>query len=328
MNFDLNFDYEYYLNNNIDLRQFNKEEAYSHWINFGIKEGRSANYEKINFETNITIIIHLFHESLFDEFLEYINNVKKVFNLVTVIFTININSNFDQNIKNEDSTFIILKVENKGVDVYPFIESINYIRKNNIKTDFILKMHTKVSSNLTADLINWRKDLIEPITKIENLYIIQHYFKKINNIGYIGSQKCIMPKNYDIDFPQNIQGINELCDKFSHLEKNWTDFNGGNIFWINNEVLNKYLTNELIEYLIENFSFEKPPCNLTNKGIYVEYLCERLFTGIFCYDKTNILVNNFTNTQRSVSKINGKIDHSYFYEPKIFSIYKPKDIIT
>jgi hypothetical protein len=47
------------------------------------------------FLKNITIIIHLFKEHLFDEFVEYINNVKTVFSLVTVIFTINIKSDFD-----------------------------------------------------------------------------------------------------------------------------------------------------------------------------------------------------------------------------------------
>lgn len=322
------FNYKYYLEKYPDLRHLNHDEAYSHWLNCGINEGRKCCGEIINIETAITVIIHLFDENLFNEFLVYINNVKTVFNLVNVIFTININSIFDEIIYNEDSTFIVLKVENKGVDVYSFIESIKYIRNNNIKTDYILKLHTKVSINEVIELLNWRKELIEPITSIDNLYVIQHYFKNIKNIGYIGSQKCVLPKNFDLDFPQNIEGLNQLCEKFPHLEKNWTDFIGGNIFWISNETLSTYLTNDLIEYLISKFLDGKPPCNQTDSGIYVEYLCERLFTGVFCYDKMNILVNEFKGTQRGISKINEEIDNSYFYQPSVFSIYVPKNIIT
>ena len=165
--------------------------------------------------------------------------------------------------------------------------SIEYIRKHNIKTDFILKLHTKESSNIIENLKNWRKDLIEPIVNYNNLLIIQNYFKKYKNIGYIASQKCALPKNFDLDFKHNIKGINDLCDKFPHLEKEWTDFNGGNIFWISNDVLNSYLTPELIKYITERiFTGGKLPSNLTDKRIFIEYLCERIFTGIFCYKKT------------------------------------------
>jgi hypothetical protein len=192
-------------------------------------------------------------------------------------------------------------------------------------TDFILKLHTKESSNLTENLIEWRKDLIQHITCINNLYIIQHYFKNIKNVGYIASQKCILPKNYDLDFPQNIEGLNNLSKQFPYLEKEWRDFIGGNIFWISNSVINQYLTEELIEYCINNFIDGKPPCNLTDKGIYIEYLCERLFTGMFCYNNINILVNEYLGTQRG---IHDKIDNSYFYQPSVFSFHIPKNIIT
>lgn len=324
----MEFNYNFYVNKYCDLAHLNRNDAYLHWINYGIKEGRMGNTNPINIETNITIMIHLFHENLFTEFLSYIDNVKQIFKFVNIIFTINIHSNFEDNIKKANDSFIVIKVENKGVDIYPFIECIKYIRKNKIKTDFILKLHTKISTNISEDLINWRIDLIDPIVRVDNLFIIQHYFKNISNIGYVGSQKCVVPKNYDLDFPQNLKGLNDLCKQFINLEKEWTDFNAGNIFWINNTVLTEYLTTELIDYLTDKFIYGKPPCNLTNNGIYVEYLCERLFTGIFCYNKTNILVNDYKGTNRGIGKNMETIDNSYFYQPKIFSLYSPKNIIT
>ena len=324
----MEFDYEFYLATYPDLRNLNKEEAHLHWLNHGISEGRRCSSNPINTETHVTIVIHLFNETLFGEFLIYIKKVKIVFSNVNVIFTINEHSKFDDVICARDPSFIVIKVENKGVDVYPFLECIKYIRNNDVKTDFILKMHTKDSINETENYKEWRKDLIKPIVDINNLSVIQHYFKTIKNIGYVGAQKCALPKNYDMDFQQNIDGLNYLSSKFPHLENEWQDFNAGNMFWISNQTLTEYLTDELIEYLIPRFSCERPPCNTKNKGIFVEYLCERLFTGVFCYKKTNILVNEFQGTRRGIGKTDDEVDHSYFYQPSVFSMYTPENIIT
>jgi hypothetical protein len=326
-----NFPYDEYLNDYPDLRHLNKEEAYQHWLNFGIKEGRKIKeYIEnsvppmintiINSTTNIVIMIHLFQTELLNEFIRYINNVKLVFTNVIVIFTLSIENNIESTIKNINKDFITLNFENKGVDIYPFIKSIQYLRKNKIKADFILKLHSKMTSNNIEDLLNWRKDLIEPLTNIQNLISLQHYFLSVDNLGFVGAQKCILPKNFDLDFPSNIEGLIQLINKFSYLPKDWSDFNGGNMFWINNNVLDKYLKDDLIQYIISNVCYGKPPSNLTDNGIYIEYLCERLFTGIFCFETTNILINEFNGTERGNSK-------DYFYQPKVFNFYKPKEII-
>ena len=105
------------------------------------------------------------------------------------------------------------------------------------------------------------------------------------------------------------------------IEKEWTDFNAGNIFWINNVVLNKYLTDDFIDYCINNFSYGKPPCNLTSNTINIEYLCERLFTGNFCYNNTNILVNDYTGAESGIN-----LQNSYFYQPNVFSFHIPKNL--
>lgn len=229
---------------------------------------------------------------------------------VNTMFSINVKSKLEAKIKDLDSKFVVLKLENKGVDVYPFIESLRYMRKN-FTTDFVLKLHTKISNDMSENDKSWRKQLIEPITNYHNLIVLQHYFKNIKNIGYVGSQSCILPKRYDGDFPQNKKGVENLISMFSYLPNNWTEFVGGNMFWISNEALN-LLQDEVLNYIEQNVSFGKPPNNLTDSGIYIEYLCERLFTGILCYEKTNILINDFSTHPRSISKSNGEVDHSIF----------------
>ena len=319
----MDFNYKLYLENYADLRHYNEAGALWHWQTYGMKEGRT--FQKKNYAndiTNVTIIIHLFHEELLDEFITYIKNVKDVFKNVNVIFTIQQNSNIDQKIKSIDIQFVTIPVENKGVDIYPFLVSVKYMRTHFV-TDFILKLHTKISSCVCHGLIEWRKDLIEPIVSYNNLLILQHYLKKNKNIGYVGSQKCILPKNSDMDKFHNIEGINNFCKQFSHLENNWTDFVAGTMFWISNDTLDQ-INDEMIDYISNNVCNGKPPSNIDSREIYIEYVCERLFTGVLCYNKTNILINNFSITPESGSLINITLDNLDLYSPRVFSMHHPK----
>jgi hypothetical protein len=318
-----NFSYSDYIESNNDLKDFGKKEAYLHFLNHGIHEGRISKVTCVNTETNIVIIIHLYNLNMLDEFLEYVENVKKIFQKVTVIFTI---SGDDKNIiKNKNQNFIVLQVENKGVDIYPFLLSIKYIRENNISCDFILKLHTKMSINTTEELNNWRKELIEPITNKYNLLSIQHYMKNIENLGFIASQKCLLPKKFDLDFPQNIDGINNVLKEFPNLPQDWASFNAGNMFWINNKILDLYLDDNLINYISSRCVFGKPPCNLTSKEIHIEYIAERLITGVLCYESVNVLVNEYKGTQRGYGATDGKIDNTYFNQYRVFSFHKPNN---
>lgn len=330
-----NFCYSEYIEFNNDLKHFAPKEAYFHFMNNDINDGAISKVNVINNETKIVIIIHLFFINMLDEFLEYINNVKSVFKNVLVIFTIpdeNIEKNekiekIEKIIKNKNSEFIVNKVENKGVDIMPFLLSIKYIRENNIDCDFILKLHTKVSVNETESLYNWRKELIEPITSKPNLLSIQHYMKNTKNLGYIASQNCILPKNYDLDFLPNIEGINNILNDFPNLPQNWSSFIGGNIFWINNTILDLYLNDELIEYISSKCVYEKPPCNLISKEIHIEYVVERLLTGVLCNDSVNLLVNDFKATQRGFGATNGQFNNEYCNQCRVFSFYKPSDFV-
>jgi len=320
---EFEFDYNFYLEMYKDLRHLTKDQALHHWKMHGENEGRRCKREIVNDKNNITIIIHLFHEDLLDEFLEYINVVGQVFRNVNVIFTLSENSTLDNKLKAINPNFVILKFENKGVDIYPFLECIKYMRQH-FKTDYVLKLHTKMSQNPTEDNLEWRKELITPLINYNNLCILQHYFKIINDIGFVGAQSCCFPKNYDLDFPQNIQGLEELCSMFPHLEKNWTDFIGGTMFWISNNALEQ-LTDDLITYIINNVNYkENNLSNLINKEIYIEYVCERLFTGVLCYNKTNILVNEYACTHRSIVRANCITNGIIFYSPRSITLYHPK----
>jgi hypothetical protein len=210
----------------------------------------------------------------------------------------------------------ILFIENKGVDVYSFFKQIEYVREKKIKLDYILKIHTKTS--IQDNLHNWRKQLIEPIVNPTNLKYIHHIFKK-RKIGYIAAQSCVFPRNFDLVFKKNFQGIYNICKKFSNINENYLDFVAGTMFWINYKIIEKNITSEFMEYLIKDMSNEKPPSNFNNE-IYPEYVFERLITGPLCFEYTNVLINT--------NKIEGLCDIELGYHcPDRFSFHCPKEIM-
>jgi lipopolysaccharide biosynthesis protein len=268
----------------------------------------------------IGIFIHLFHTDLLKEFNEYINKVKNEFGEIFLIFTLQNGIQYrrigETIIKRTYPKCHILYIENKGVDVYSFLKQIQYVREKNITLDYILKIHTKMS--IQDNLHDWRKELIQPITEPKNLKYIHHIMKK-REIGYVASQNCLFPKNFDLVFKKNFQGIYKITQEFPHINENYLDFVAGTMFWINYKIIRENITNELIEYLIKDMSHQKPPSNF-NDGIYPEYVFERLITGPLCFDYTNILIN--------VNKVEGLCNTNLgLHSPNSFTFYRPKEIM-
>jgi len=274
----------------------------------------------------IGIFIHLFLIELFDEFKRYIENVKKEFENVTILFTLNDSQesrNFGENIvKKEYPSCHIIFIENKGVDIYAFFQKIQYSRKNNFKFDYILKIHSKTSNIEICD--NWRKELIEPITNVDNLKIIHNIMKK-KEIGYAASQLLVFSRNFDLDVRYNFYGILELAQNFPHISENYLDFVAGTMFWINYKIIENNINEELMNYLIEDMSDGKPPVNTCEK-IIPEYIFERLITGPLCFNYTNILLNS---NKLHFSATNNFLNNEKYSKhlPHLVTFHKPSEIM-
>ena len=111
----------------------------------------------------VAICVHLFNLKLYNEFIEYIKNVTSVFkdniiliNLPNIYQPIKLKSLISK-IKKDVKGCIVLVNENKGVDIYSFLMMLQYLKINNIKPDYILKLHTKTHTE------KWRKALIRPL---------------------------------------------------------------------------------------------------------------------------------------------------------------------
>jgi lipopolysaccharide biosynthesis protein len=250
----------------------------------------------------IGICIHVFVLDLFPEFLEYIRSVSSVFEDVTTIFTLNDSESYREFARTTLLPALphchILYIDNKGVDVYAFFEQIRYMRANAICVDFILKLHTK-TTNIDGRFDNWRQDLIVPIVDRHNLPRIKQYMveskdgqslSRTKRLGHISAQKCMLPRMYDLDFKNNLLGILLLTRIFPNITENYLDFTAGTMFWINQEIIDEFMTDEFMDFMEQFFKSSKPENNLDFDKIQTEYVFERLITGSFCTEYKNILI--------------------------------------
>ena len=241
-----------------------------------------------NYNPSVCIIFHLFNKTLLNEFVTYINTVLDFFENVSLVITMHntvTNKYFSKHILEKIfKNAKILIIENKGVDVGGLFHSMYYIRQNDLKFDYILKIHTKTSDE------TWRKELIQPLVNKDNLKIIKILFL-INNIGFISSDCRIVQNDNMVYWNTNKIGLETFCSIYNIPNgANFKYFIGGTMFWIKYDILNK-LSNNMMNYLYSGFSYIKPDPNHISNKIHNEYITERILTGTLCDNCLNIKIN-------------------------------------
>jgi lipopolysaccharide biosynthesis protein len=248
-NIPYDFDWEFYVSYYDDLKNANKnthEKAINHYLKHGEKECRF--YSKGN--------------------LEIISKLKKYKSDVNILLS-----------------------PNKGVDIGGFLYTYKKVPKD---VDLILKIHTKAGlgsldnpSNALKKYgfeqskkigTNWFENLMKGVLKnSEFVDLVTHKFTKDNNCGMVGFKKY---NNYTIN--QNkimdilkIFGINDL-------PKN-PYFVGGTIFWVKNEVFTKYLTDDVIDSILNvlPYGYVKEPS--------YNHALERVFGLLVYYENKELI---------------------------------------
>ena len=143
-------------------------------------------------------------------------------------------------------------MENKGLDVFPFLKIYEKIKLCNYVN--ITKLHGKTSNiyNKNGDFgENWRKALYISLIK-DKLTYIQNCNKLINNIFLIGNKNCYYTMERDKhNYPVHFEYIKEaanLCGILPHGE-----FIAGSMFMCSGYYLNLLLKNVDISKLVNKF---------------------------------------------------------------------------
>jgi hypothetical protein len=156
------------------------------------------------------------------------------------------------------------------------------------------------------------KDLLA-LTAKNNLEILAAAFecpKTSKHIGFAAPEEYVY-NAVDVDYSMGLQEINSkgiefICSKFPHIKKKWSFFAAGTMFWISGAVLDKFLTQKLMDYVYPMFSEGKPlPNHFIQKPEQgLEYVFERLLSGMFCGVSKNILLKNHTYEPRAATVLN------------------------
>jgi lipopolysaccharide biosynthesis protein len=196
----------------------------------------------------IIVFFHIYYSHLIDEYLWYLNNIKKSnydFDLYISICSEVINDDIMKKLIEFKNDTIITITINRGADIGGFFHTI---RNNNIDLDLYcacLYLHTKESKQF-GEIISyqWRGQLLNDILLTPDL-INFCVDKIINNTGIIGSSKCIYSINNSLkQYKIELNHYTNLCNRLK-LKLNNTYFVAGTIFWCNLQII-KYIINSNI----------------------------------------------------------------------------------
>ena len=197
----------------------------------------------------VAILIHLYHFTLWNEFLQFITNLAQISVYFDIYLNLGIDVSYNQSKITEilhiiktsplKDRIVITYSKNQGREVEGFLISYQKIISLGRSYDSMIKLHT-------LDNEKWRFALVYSL--LGNSNIIRHNLSLLQKpqVGMIGFQ--IKPLEYKINklvkyhltsFKKNLN-ITELQGNFIP----------GNIFWIRSSILKSYLTPQFLHISI------------------------------------------------------------------------------
>lgn len=221
----------------------------------------------------LAVILHIYYFEqipMIAQYLQNLNNANVPYDLIVTT---------PHKLTAKDLPFTatkIIKTENRGYDIAPFIHAIKSLNTDDY--DYIMKLHTKNMSHTTYTQLNnrrltnhiWAKILWESMlgskTQIsDNLNLLQ------NNaaIGLIAAKYCLSnsPKNYKHLLSQ----INEELQKLGFDNVKKLTFAAGTMFLTRANLLKPFLKYDITDF---------PPTNSKIKDNTLAHVVERLFGAI------------------------------------------------
>jgi len=201
----------------------------------------------------VAILLHLYYQDLWEEFKEKLLPILS--DTTHLYVTVNDENEYLEDIKKYAKEIYI--VENKGMDIGPFIFAYSKIQHDNYK--YVVKLHTKKSLihevNIPNLGENWRKNLVNCILKSpEHFSHIISYMNQNPEIYMGGSEIHFYNRArepYNNPDRQDASKPIEKINKFLNVEDHGC-FIAGSMFIVTTNYLNKLFKNiELSDFYNE-----------------------------------------------------------------------------
>ncbi|MBR6099178.1 hypothetical protein IKP85_05465 [bacterium] len=227
----------------------------------------------------ILVHLHLFYHNQIDYFISKLSNIDGCdWDLYVTVCEEN-KASTKKLLKLKPDVKIV-KVENIGYDIYPFIQVCRMVNLDDY--DYVLKIHTKnyrkvehkfKEANVTVVKYSWRNDLVNVLIGSKNIFKENLKILSKKNAGIILSKKFLFPLRDRIEDTYLLENLKiEL-----NLKSSYKYYCAGTMFIIRSELLKTLVNSNISE---RNFIVKEQHTEDNGKFVHA---VERIFT---------ILVNN------------------------------------
>lgn len=230
----------------------------------------------------LLVHLHLYYHDQIDFMLQKLNNIVNCdWDLYVTIC--NENKDSEEKILNFKPEAKIIKVENYGYDIYPFLQVLDSIDIS--LYNYVLKIHTKnyrkkLKLNGFSKKLEkfkgygWRNELINSLIGSKNIFENNLNLLKDPSIGMLCSKDFLLPlKNCTAEDIAKL----ELLKKTYNLNTNYEKFCAGTMFLVKSEILE---TLKAVTLSVEDFKAKAE----TNTTGTLAHSFERIFT-LLCTNK-------------------------------------------
>lgn len=150
----------------------------------------------------IAAIVHLYYHDLWWEIRSYLKNLEFLNCDLYITLSQDNSPSAIKSIKDEIrktySQAFILECPNRGMDIGPFVEVMNYIAAEGRNYDYLIKIHSKKSIEASGDEAGakWRRELLEGLLgyrgKVDR---VLNLFETDERVGMIGPRGMLLEKS-------------------------------------------------------------------------------------------------------------------------------------
>lgn len=256
---------------------FARFASYQHWKHSRIFAGsaveKSVNHSlEIKTRTNknhkFAVALHVFYLDVFREILSLLPNPETADFKLFITCPENLHVDIKAILKDDDITFEIMTVENRGRDILPFLNILPLVFKQGY--DLVLKLHTKQSNHLNKKDL-WSTDLFDKLLGSKNIERILAVFATHPEVGMVGPAGHILPMS--LYYGGNAARVESLCLRMGLQQEQLCGLNfvAGSMFYARKEVLLPILQLNLTD---NDFETENNQLDAT-----MAHVVERAFAG-------------------------------------------------